>query len=328
MKKYLISLAVALMVCLLGISASAETAEKEEVALAEQEQAAIAQECYKIIDEIDPEELDVRTQMRIMSEVYEEAGWTVVEEAPAMARAVDIDPEIWELAYSDIDNADPEQREKILSAREEVVFHYSWQNDIQCHGVGYNIDMANKVLKFDPLYSELFPGWDPPRPGCLDGETFDTAEPEQESVDIADCAVVAPVSIDITDPVGSMIEGVAAVSAVSGTFIYYDANTYINKASSSAASSNFVTMPVVEGVRNTMMAYATSFNTAGLTSINFGLQTFPNEVYVRTLLRVPTDVACYYDVTVDETSYITRVGARTSTYTTPGYANLKAKRTT
>lgn len=326
MKKYLIALAVALMVCLLGISASAETAEKE-VALAEQEQRVIAQECYEIMDEIDPNGLDVKTQIQIMSNVYEEAGWTVVDETPALARAVDIDPEIWELAYSDIDNADPEQREKILSAREEVVSHYSWQNDIEFHGVGYTIDMSKKEIQFGPLYSELFPGWDPPRPGRLGGETSDTAESEQESVDIADCVAVAPVSIDSADPVGSAIKGAMIARDVPGTFVYYDSSLYVGKASSSSIASNFVTIPVASGVRNTMDAGAMSFNTAGLTSINIGFQTLPDGRYVQNFLRMTSGVYGYYDVPAADTSYVSKVGIRASTYTTAGYANVKALRT-
>lgn len=49
--------------------------------------------------------------------------------------------------------------------------------------VGYVVNPFDREVTFCPLYSELFPGWDPPRPGCLDGETGDTAEPEQESAD-------------------------------------------------------------------------------------------------------------------------------------------------
>lgn len=186
MRKYLIALAVALMVCMLGISASAEerSTDSEEYKAAEKEQEAIAQECYKIMDEIDPKGLDVRTQMRIMSEVYEKAGWTVTKQTPEMARGTYIDPKVWELAHSDIDKASPEQREKIIDAREFVAGNYSWHNDIAApNSVSYVINPFDREIIFPLLYSELFPGWDQPRPSCWDGEAADTAEPEQESAD-------------------------------------------------------------------------------------------------------------------------------------------------
>lgn len=87
---------------------------------------------------------------------------------------------MWQ-AISDIDKASPEQREKIIDAREAVVNQYSWQNDIEAPDVvGYVVNPFDREVTFCPLYSELFPGWDPPRPAPVEE---DTAEPEQESAD-------------------------------------------------------------------------------------------------------------------------------------------------
>lgn len=172
MKKYPIALAVALMVCMLGVTASAETEDfvsYVEVAgdsrAAEKEDEAITEEYWAVMDEMDPEELDLKTRMEIMTEAYENAGWTVIHETPAVTRSVDIDPKVWELAYLDINEADPEMREKIIDAREVVISQYSWQNDIEAPDmVSYVINPFDREITFSPLYRELFPGWDPPRP--------------------------------------------------------------------------------------------------------------------------------------------------------------------
>ena len=102
MKKYLIALAAALMVCLLGMTASAaeRSTDSEDYKAAEREKEAISQACAEAMREMDPEELDVKTRMAVMTEIYEEAGWTVAHETPAPARSLDIDPEILELASS------------------------------------------------------------------------------------------------------------------------------------------------------------------------------------------------------------------------------------
>lgn len=165
MRKYLIALTVALMVCLLGVSASAETEEVEAYKTAAKEQEAIIDVYSNVMNEVDPDDLDLKTCIEIMTKAYEDAGWTVIQESPEVARSADIDPKILELAYSDIDKASQEQREKIIEAREIVINHSSWVNDIEGQGfVCYMQNMADREITFTPPYSEVFPGWDPPRP--------------------------------------------------------------------------------------------------------------------------------------------------------------------
>lgn len=161
MKKYLVALIVALLVCLVGITASAETAEEAEAyRAAEQERNAISQKCWDIMDAMDQDSLDQKTRRAIMTEVYEKAGWTVIQESPEKARAMDFDPEIVELAYSDIDKADPEQQEKILDAREAIIFGSDWYNDLEFPDVMcYQADPIKKEITFALPFSEVFPGW-------------------------------------------------------------------------------------------------------------------------------------------------------------------------
>ncbi len=218
MKKYLIALAVALMVCLLGMTASAaeRSTDSEDYKAAEREKEAISQACAEAMREMGPEELDVKTRMAVMTEIYEEAGWTVAHETPAPARSLDIDPEILELAYSDIDEANPEQREKIIDAREVVINQYSWQNDIEAPDcIGYMVNPFDREITFCPLYSELFPGWDPPRPVPVEEEA---AEPVEEDVS----------------------EATAGAASDVDSLMYDDGNYYVPKASGSVVAPIYV----------------------------------------------------------------------------------------
>ncbi len=187
MKKYLIAVAAALMFCLLGVSASAKDVDAKAYNAAMEEQARIADECYAKMDAIDPNGVDLKTQKEIMTEVYKAEGWTVTSETPN-ARSANIDPKTLELACSDIDKADPEMREKILDAREKIIFQNDWYNDLtDGASVGYTVDPINKKLEFIPAFSEVFPGWDPPRPSKED--------------------------VTLAAPVESVIEGICAAKA-------------------------------------------------------------------------------------------------------------------
>lgn len=162
MRKYLIALTVALMVCLLGVSASAEEGGVGE---AVKEKEVILATYNERISEMDRDELSTKTQIDIMTKVFEDAGWNVTRETPEMARLSDIDPRVLELAYSDIDAAGADKRDDIIDAREIVMENSSWINDIQSSDfVLYTTDLVKREIKFSPLFSEMFPGWDPPRP--------------------------------------------------------------------------------------------------------------------------------------------------------------------
>lgn len=314
MKKYLISLAVALMVCLLGISASAADTQTADVAAAAEEEIALSEECHDIMDAIDPNGVDLQTQMQIMTEVYEDAGWTVTEIAP-VARTTGVDPKTLELAYSDIDKADPEMREKILDARETVIFHNSWINDLCPDGIvfSYAIDPVKKEIGFYPMFSELFPGWDPPRPNN------ENSEPSTPIESVEDC-------VTESGPLEAVIDGVGAAAAPIGTITIYNGSRYIPKGTSIAP--NFAGKETVRNVRNTFRVNATQSYTTGLTAVNIGYQYFPSGNYGNYTTDFPLGAPYPCEVLAPQTSTIREVRARISTYETPGYAQVVMTRTT
>lgn len=314
MKKYLIALAVALMVCLLGISASAADTQTADVAAAAEEEIALSEECHDIMDAIDPNGVDLQTQMQIMTEVYEDAGWTVTEIAP-VARTAGVDPKTLELAYSDIDKADPEQREKILDARETVIFHNSWINDLCPDGIvfSYAIDPAKKEIGFYPMFSELFPGWDPPRPDNSDVAPSTPIEPLEE-----DCVIE-------NGPAKTVIDGFAAAAQI-GTVYIYNGSRYVPKGTGIAP--NFAGKETVRNVRNTFRVNATQSYTTGLTAVNIGYQYYPSGNYGNYTTDFPLGASYPCEVLAPQTSTIREVAARISTYKTPGYAQVVMTRTT
>lgn len=67
--------------------------------------------------------------------------------------------EAQDFAYLDPENASPEMREKILSARNTIIFSTDWVAD------GFEMrveDRDGNVIQRLPHFSELFPGWDLP----------------------------------------------------------------------------------------------------------------------------------------------------------------------
>lgn len=67
--------------------------------------------------------------------------------------------EAQDFAYLDPENASPEMREKILSARNAIIFSTDWVAD------GFEMrveDRDGNVIQRLPHFSELFPGWDLP----------------------------------------------------------------------------------------------------------------------------------------------------------------------
>lgn len=171
MKKYLAALAAALMVCMLGMTASAVEVDEDAMRAGMDEELRIVEKCYKIMDEIDPDGVDYGTEVRVMTKVFREAGWTVTQMAPVV-QTEGVSPETLELAYTDISKAGPGMREKILSARETVIFRNSWINDMGPEACfGYAVDPIGKEIEFQPLFSELFPGWDAPRPAHVKAVT-------------------------------------------------------------------------------------------------------------------------------------------------------------
>lgn len=62
-------------------------------------------------------------------------------------------------AYMDLETASPEIQERILKAREAIIFSQSWAAD-GC--LGFLVDLETGEMTQLPSFSELFPGWDLP----------------------------------------------------------------------------------------------------------------------------------------------------------------------
>ena len=64
------------------------------------------------------------------------------------------------IAYMDINEATPELKQKILQAREEIIFSNSWVSD---EVNGRVLDENGNVIEELPHFSDLFPeDWEPP----------------------------------------------------------------------------------------------------------------------------------------------------------------------
>lgn len=299
MRKYLIALTVALMVCLLGVSASAETEEDKAISAAMEEQANISIEIIKTIEANYPDGADVKTQLRIIKETYEKAGWTVVQKAPAKARTEGIAPRVMELAYSNIDGADAKTKKEILDAREKVIFNNGWFNDTKGDALSsYSVNPAAKTIEFLPAFSELFPGWELPVPNKKDVAQF-------ESID-------------------SVIQGYEMVAARNTITIFSERMT-ITRAN--GVSNNFFTAGITKGVNNILQLGASESYTSGLNTVNVGYQDFPSGEYGPFLPRMSIASYLPYTVTINDTKTVSRVGTRMSTYDGRGDVRAVVKRT-
>lgn len=65
-----------------------------------------------------------------------------------------------EYAFMDMKNASDSMREKILEARETIIFSKSWAADGAQLGI-FNVE-TGEIVEWLPSFSSLFPGWDVP----------------------------------------------------------------------------------------------------------------------------------------------------------------------
>lgn len=306
MKKILLSLAVALLISIVTVSASA-AGELDSTEASEQEAMAINSSILKTMQLIDLSELDYDTQVQIFRDAYLAAGWTEVN-GDKMSRESNIAPETLELAYMDIDKADGELREKILAAREEVIYNHSWVND-KIEGVMMgSVDSKNRQFSITPKFSDLFPGWDVPKCEVIDAPvTVESAEEVPAPEKAADDAKAT------------------ALSAARKTMdILYNKDTWIYKANSTSAAHPFLTALTKEGCINFIHTVPTAFKTAGLTSVNIGYNNSAGE-NIGYELRVPEneDVYCVFSSSAQK-----KFSVRASTYTNEGTASMLVSRET
>ena len=66
--------------------------------------------------------------------------------------------DVQQLAEMPLDTATPEMKEKILAARNEIIFGQSWAAD----GVELYVERRDGTVEKVPEFSELFPGWEVP----------------------------------------------------------------------------------------------------------------------------------------------------------------------
>lgn len=113
-----------------------------------------------------------------------------------------------EYAYMDIETASEEEREKILAAREKIIYQSSWSAD-NVEGLYIHPDGTVEEL---PKFSELFPDWEIPTVEVTEVEDALMPTAPDETVD----AEVIPL-----------------------TTKYYTYNPYLNSSPSSSDTSPF-----------------------------------------------------------------------------------------
>lgn len=215
MKKILMSLAVALLISLLAVSASAAGESDPDLM---QEANDINLSIMENMSSMDLSELDYDVQVRMFREAYLAAGWTEVN-GDIKSRESDIAPETLELAYMDIDKAGGRLREKILAAREEVIYSHSWVNDTISGVMMASIDSNNRQFSITPKFSELFPGWEVPK-----SEAADAPVPAGSAEEVS-----AP-----NKTAGNLLNG--AKATVKNAETIYNKDTWIYKNSTTSAT--------------------------------------------------------------------------------------------
>lgn len=96
-----------------------------------------------------------------MRKDMEERGYREVSPASLPSLHSAVDAKTYELAYSDLSKASAEERQKILSARREVIESAGsyWVDDGRAYIV--RVDNNGKTWSELPRFGELFPGWNP-----------------------------------------------------------------------------------------------------------------------------------------------------------------------
>lgn len=210
MKKCFMALLVLVLVSLLAVTASAADFSAEE-------EAAGQAEFMEATTDI-PDSLRGRAREDAYAEALREMGWTVTEPAAVpVPQSLDIDPEILELAYSDLDSATPEMKGKIRMARRKVMYHPSiggWSAHENCLMSG-KIDYSAREFTINPRFEDLFPGWE------LPGSEFDAAvataaqakEPVEEAQGL-EAMTLAGTAPSFANAESSLLEGILAVNDV------------------------------------------------------------------------------------------------------------------
>lgn len=267
MKKVLVTVFAAFVMGLFALTASAE------------DDVLTSYEAMNLMLEFDEAVSDIPDSLRgeALEEAYAEAlaeiGWSMVE-APT-PRSWDIDPELLELAYSDLDSATPEMKTKIRMARYQVMYNpkvSGWT--VGCETITGVQDINNKVFFISPRFEDLFPGWELPgadfEKKIKDGMPALAAYEKAQSAPAEGASPVAPaVDEKAADVIASVLDAIEAVGRAgdevviswSGTInLYHPHPTMI--------TAPFCTVPALETGRCTFRVWANLF--ANATSVNYG----------------------------------------------------------
>ena len=194
-------------------------------------------------------------------------------------------------AYLDIDSASPELKEKILDARDAIIFSKNWVAD------GYEAFVTNEndeVVEILPEFSTVFPGWDLPKDDVASTET-DSTFPEQMNPP----AIVNPLSYSAS------------------TWIRLGSKEYYLPAASNTKDSPPFTSFTVDpyDMGTSIRSYATRLTSSKTYNIGYKNAT------------TGTSLAYRNHLTLSEKFQINNVqniklAIRASTYSTPGYATM------
>lgn len=95
-------------------------------------------------------------------EHYKELGYTEVKNRYKVAEhsSWGVSPECVELAYLELNSASPELQEKILAARQQIIYKANWRANEDVYITWF--DGKEKIWAELPTFDELFPDWEIP----------------------------------------------------------------------------------------------------------------------------------------------------------------------
>lgn len=216
-------------------------------------------------------------------------------------------------AYMDLETASPEMQEKILKAREEIIFSQSWAaDDVSL----YVVDIETGERERVPSFSELFPGWDlPSYDPEIEEESEETiAIPYYVDPDV-DAEIPEYNSEDLEklpDPPDNVERQGEDLNADHATRRVYSGAVYLRNPSDTEASTPFFTF-----YKEAIEVYTYASLLTASETYNIGYRNVTTGNYLGYVLRIPYGAGCSL---VGSGQYYCAV--RASTYSTPGWSTL------
>lgn len=293
MKKVLLSFAAAV----LAVGLTAVSASAAEAQVPDEEMQAVTHEASQVFVQNDFTGLTGSDLDMAMAQALREAGWDVVVESPqtALAALDGVDQSVFDLAYSDLESASPEQKAAIRAAREKIIYSSSWSADDS--STGFLVKAATKEIVISPRFQDLFPGWEVPG-------TYSASAPAEPEVEKA---------------ASQVLDGLNAARATQ--VVLFNNSVPLRKPSSTSITPAFYNAPTVPGA-NIFTSYANLL----VTSANYNLgYTSPDGASIKYWGGIGVNEGC---VIANITPAISHVGVRVSTNSQPGSAWMVVKRET